>query len=361
MVANVDQVVIVIALKEPELKQHLIDRYLASAAQGGIEPIICLNKADLIDPVEAQSIVGYYSQLGIPTILTSATTGLGIERLRRLCSSIGRPSSPGSQASANRRCSIRFSPNSGCGSARLSEVNQKGRPYHDDSGAPILLTFGGFGLRHARHSPVRPVGHHPGRGGRVLQRVSIPYVPLCGFPDCTHTHEEQHARSRTACRAPRYLSEHAVPLQLSRNVHRQGRRSERGVRLWSAVAGHRFCIFVFLNPHCSTKKCKAVSSRLPLKRQCRGGSCVCIDGRRRGATTSLQEWRQLRAYGSGPRIKSFLHGATTGAGAKQDHQEKKPVSHRINHSTNAGVIRCRTGHVNRIFVKDSVVKARLAV
>ena len=50
LVANVDQVVIVMALKEPELKLHLIDRYLASATQGGIQPIICLNKADLIDP-----------------------------------------------------------------------------------------------------------------------------------------------------------------------------------------------------------------------------------------------------------------------------------------------------------------------
>src|SRR6185295_13791244 len=36
LVANVDQVVIVVALKEPELKLHLIDRYLASAQQGDI-------------------------------------------------------------------------------------------------------------------------------------------------------------------------------------------------------------------------------------------------------------------------------------------------------------------------------------
>src|SRR5205807_3447441 len=75
LVANVDQVIIVMALKEPDLKLHLIDRYLASAAQGAIRPIICLNKADLVDPVEIQPIIGYYSQLGITTILTSAVTG----------------------------------------------------------------------------------------------------------------------------------------------------------------------------------------------------------------------------------------------------------------------------------------------
>src|SRR5947209_196573 len=84
LVANVDQVVIVVALKEPDLKLHLIDRYLASAEQGGIQPIICLNKADLVDPAEYQPIVGFYSQIGVPALLTSAATGAGLDRLRRL-------------------------------------------------------------------------------------------------------------------------------------------------------------------------------------------------------------------------------------------------------------------------------------
>ena len=84
LVANVDQVVIVMALVEPDLKQHLIDRYLASAEQGGIAPIVCLNKADLVDPEPFQSLVGLYSQLGIPAFLTSAITGQGIDRLRHL-------------------------------------------------------------------------------------------------------------------------------------------------------------------------------------------------------------------------------------------------------------------------------------
>ncbi len=69
LVANVDQLVIVMALVEPELKPNLIDRYLASAEQGGIAPVLCLNKADLIEPAEYQPIVGFYSMLGIPTML----------------------------------------------------------------------------------------------------------------------------------------------------------------------------------------------------------------------------------------------------------------------------------------------------
>src|SRR5262249_15842237 len=84
LVANVDQVVIVVSLAEPAFKPHLVDRYLASAAQGGLAPIICLNKADLVDPVEFQPSIGMYCQLGIPTLLTSAVSGLGIGRLRSL-------------------------------------------------------------------------------------------------------------------------------------------------------------------------------------------------------------------------------------------------------------------------------------
>src|SRR5260370_5311746 len=68
---------------EPELKPHLVDRCLASAGQGGIGPVLCLNKADLIVPAAYQGMIGFYSQLGVPTFLTSATTGLGVDQLRQ--------------------------------------------------------------------------------------------------------------------------------------------------------------------------------------------------------------------------------------------------------------------------------------
>src|SRR5581483_5735681 len=84
LVANVDQVVIVMALAEPDLKPHLIDRYLVSAEQGGLRPIVCLNKADLVDSALVQPLIGYYRQLGIVTLPTSAATGLGLDRLKRL-------------------------------------------------------------------------------------------------------------------------------------------------------------------------------------------------------------------------------------------------------------------------------------
>ncbi|MBX9655097.1 ribosome small subunit-dependent GTPase A [bacterium] len=80
--ANVDQILIVCALAEPEFKRNLIDRYLVSAGIGGLKALICLNKADLVDPWRIQPVLGLYSQLGYSIVLTSARNGWGVDRLR---------------------------------------------------------------------------------------------------------------------------------------------------------------------------------------------------------------------------------------------------------------------------------------
>jgi ribosome biogenesis GTPase / thiamine phosphate phosphatase len=202
LVANVDQVVIVIALKEPELKPHLIDRYLASAEQGGIEPIVCLNKADLVDPAEFQPLIGYYSQLGVPALLTSATTGLGMDRLRRML--IGRQSVFSGQSGVGKSSLLNaIQPGLGLLVRTVSEVNQKGR--HTTSSTQLLeLHFGGWvvdtpGIRQFELWNIRP---EEVEGFFAEFR---PYVPLCGYPDCTHTHEDRCAVKEAVAR--RQISE----------------------------------------------------------------------------------------------------------------------------------------------------------
>ena len=186
LVANVDQVVIVIALKEPELKPHLIDRYLASALQGGIEPIVCLNKADLVDPADYQPLIGFYSQLGVPALLTSATTGLGMDRLRRMLN--GRQSVFSGQSGVGKSSLLNaIQPGLGLLVRTVSDVNQKGR--HTTSSTQLLeLHFGGWvvdtpGIRQFELWNIRP---EEVEGYFAEFR---PYVPLCSYPDCTHTHE----------------------------------------------------------------------------------------------------------------------------------------------------------------------------
>ena len=60
VVANADQLVIVSALADPPPRTGFIDRCLVAAYDAGIEPLLCLTKADLAGPEE---VLGYYAEL----------------------------------------------------------------------------------------------------------------------------------------------------------------------------------------------------------------------------------------------------------------------------------------------------------
>ncbi|MFO0799798.1 MAG: ribosome small subunit-dependent GTPase A [Gemmataceae bacterium] len=202
LVANVDQLAIVISLVQPDLKPHLIDRYLAAAQKGGLAPVLLLNKADLADPVALQPLVGFYSQLGIPTVLTSAATGLGVNRLRELLR--GRATVFSGQSGVGKSSLLNsVQPGLALKVKSVSEVNEKGRhttTYSQlirlDAGGWVVDTPGVRTLALWDTSPEEVEGYFP---------EFRPFVPGCAFPDCTHTHETGCAVKAAVAR--RQLSE----------------------------------------------------------------------------------------------------------------------------------------------------------
>jgi len=84
--ANIDVVIHVVSVKAPPLRPRLIDRYLIAIQRGGAQPVICVNKIDLLEPA-ARDIelakLATYRDLGVPVIACSTTTGEGIDDLRR--------------------------------------------------------------------------------------------------------------------------------------------------------------------------------------------------------------------------------------------------------------------------------------
>lgn len=80
-VANIDALVMMAANVNPVTEPFLIDRVGAIAAAQGVDTILLLNKCDL-DP--AQNLYDIYSGTGMTVLRTSATTGQGIDTLRRL-------------------------------------------------------------------------------------------------------------------------------------------------------------------------------------------------------------------------------------------------------------------------------------
>ncbi|WP_299805935.1 small ribosomal subunit biogenesis GTPase RsgA [uncultured Shewanella sp.] len=84
--ANIDQILIVTSVK-PAFTTQIIDRYLVAAEDTGIEPVIILNKVDLITPEEAPEIdaaLERYKSIGYRVFRVSSKTGEGVEQLHAL-------------------------------------------------------------------------------------------------------------------------------------------------------------------------------------------------------------------------------------------------------------------------------------
>jgi len=81
--ANIDQILIMTA-PGPEFSTGLIDRYLITAESVGIQPLIVLNKIDLLDKqqlTEFKHHLAAYEKLDYPVIFTSTTTAHGLDAL----------------------------------------------------------------------------------------------------------------------------------------------------------------------------------------------------------------------------------------------------------------------------------------
>jgi ribosome biogenesis GTPase len=137
--------------------------------------------------VELQPLVGAYSQLGIPTLLTSTKTGQGIPRLRDLLK--GRASVFSGQSGVGKSSLLNsIEPDLGLRVREVSDVNQKGR--HTTTTAELIrLSIGGWvvdtpGVRQLQLWDAQP------EEVEGFFREFRAYVPLCRFPDCTHVHEK---------------------------------------------------------------------------------------------------------------------------------------------------------------------------
>ena len=67
VVANADQLVVVVAAANPEPRTGFIDRSLVAAYDAGIEPLLCITKTDLRDPAE---LISHYTALELPVLVS---------------------------------------------------------------------------------------------------------------------------------------------------------------------------------------------------------------------------------------------------------------------------------------------------
>jgi ribosome biogenesis GTPase / thiamine phosphate phosphatase len=187
--ANVDVVIHVVTLKSPPLRPRLIDRFLIAIQRGGAQPVICVNKVDLLTSEERERELpklAPYLELGVPVIGCSTKTGEGLEQLRaevdgKLSALVGH-SGVGKSSILNALDeSLQLATN---------ELQKKRGTGRHTTTASTLYDFGGgtylidtpgireFGLWDLDRESLRdyfPEFKEPGES--------------CRFTDCTHVHE----------------------------------------------------------------------------------------------------------------------------------------------------------------------------
>jgi ribosome biogenesis GTPase len=84
--ANVDQVIIVQAIHQPEWNPLLCDRYIVhfQLELASQLPILCFNKCDLADEAEITSLRSIYEPLGYSVMIVSAIAGIGMTKLAEM-------------------------------------------------------------------------------------------------------------------------------------------------------------------------------------------------------------------------------------------------------------------------------------
>ncbi|MEZ6137368.1 MAG: ribosome small subunit-dependent GTPase A [Pirellulaceae bacterium] len=191
LVTNVDLIIIVASAAQPDLKPHLIDRFLVTAEQAGLEPVIVINKADLVEPAELQPLVGVYAQMGYRTLLASAEKQWGIQALKQIVA--GRQSVVTGQSGVGKSSLLNaIQQGLGLRVQAVSSENMKGK--HTTTTAELIPLEGsvGFDAGYLVDTPgIRQLELWDVSPEEVagLFRDIRPYVSRCRFPDCTHIHE----------------------------------------------------------------------------------------------------------------------------------------------------------------------------
>jgi len=83
-VANIDQALVIFAVKSPEPNLNLLDRFLLMMRQQGEKTVICFNKAELADGAEREKLFSVYEKSGCQVLFVSAKEKQGLKELRVL-------------------------------------------------------------------------------------------------------------------------------------------------------------------------------------------------------------------------------------------------------------------------------------
>ncbi|RKO74923.1 ribosome biogenesis GTPase RsgA [Pectobacterium parmentieri] len=225
--ANIDQIVIVSAIL-PELSLNIIDRYLVACETLEIEPLIVLNKIDLLDDKSrlfVDELMDIYRALKYRVLMVSSHTQQGISELEQALtdriSIFAGQSGVGKSSLLNALLALgeerilvnEVSDNSGLG----QHTTTASRLYHFPHGGDVIDSPGvrEFGLWHLEPEQVT--------SGFIELRE---YIGSCKFRDCKHENDPgcaiNAARERGDIATERFDNYHRILESMAQVKTRKG-------------------------------------------------------------------------------------------------------------------------------------------
>jgi len=186
--ANADALIVMTAAAKPAFKPGLVDRYLIAAQVGGVTPILCVNKMDLVD--EPPEELALYRDLGVATFCFSCATGEGIDpvrdALRGKLSVLSGHSGVGKSSLLNA-----IDPHLQVYTQDVSDATNKGK--HTTTAARLYVLDGD--IRIIDTPGIRALGLWAISSEEVAHYFPeiAEHATGCRFSNCTHTHEPQCA------------------------------------------------------------------------------------------------------------------------------------------------------------------------
>ena len=192
-IANIDQLIIVVASTNPTPDMELLDKQLIMAEKKNVVPIICINKIDL--STEYDELIKTYERIGYQVVTTDAKNGVGIEKLavflnNKITAFTGN-SGVGKSALTNNLFS-----NTVTEEGEISEKSEKGK--HTTKFVELY-----------KIAPNTYIADTPGFSTYEIQDISsneldklfiefIPYISKCEFRGCSHIKERKCAVRQAA-------------------------------------------------------------------------------------------------------------------------------------------------------------------
>ena len=220
--ANIDVVVHVVSARKPPLRPRLIDRYLIAIQRGGAQPMICVNKIDLVAAEERAAELApleVYRALEVPVAVCSSKTGEGLDALRaavqgKTCALVGH-SGVGKSSILNAldaRLQLATGDLHRRGTGRHTTTSST---LHDLGGGTLLIDTPGireFGLWDLQPDTLRD--YFP-----EFEQAA----ESCRFNDCTHLHEPRCAVKERVARGEISAARYGAYARLAEDLA-QGRR-----------------------------------------------------------------------------------------------------------------------------------------